>query len=69
MLPSSSGQKEICPDGLRRRSLNYGGGKKNMHTKGSVKKGREKNARTKDENKKWAPNKAAIRERAGTKYG
>jgi len=44
-------------------------GKKYMHTKGSAKKGREKNARTKDENKKWAPNKAAIRERAGTKYG
>jgi len=40
-----------------------------MHTKGSTKKGRGKNATTKDENKKWASNKAAIRERAGTKYG
>lgn len=43
-------------------------GKKYAHER-KYEKGKGKNATTKDENKKWAPNKAAIRERAGTKYG
>jgi hypothetical protein len=68
MLPSSSRQTELGPDRLRRRSLNYGGKKIYAH-KRKCEKGKGRNARTKDENKKWAPNNAAIRERAGTKYG
>jgi hypothetical protein len=44
-------------------------GKKIYAHERKCEKGKGKNARTKDGNKKWAPNKAAIRERAGTKYG
>jgi len=67
MMPSSSGRTELPPDSqddhLTAEETKY------THTKGSAKRGKAKNARTKDENKKWAPNKAAIKERAGTKYG
>jgi len=67
-MPTSSGQTELRPDRLRRRSLNCRGNKIYAHeTKCEKRKG--KNVRTKDENKKRAPNKAAISERAGTKYG
>jgi hypothetical protein len=44
-------------------------GKKIYAYERKCEEGKGKNARAKDENKKWAPNKAAIRERAGTKYG